>query len=332
MAALGGSRLQRRDPRQPGDLNGVFAVPPLPRHADARRTLDLDAAERIAAHIQAGGITRFLYGGNAFLYHATLGEFEMLTGWLASFSAPRWPIPSIGPAFGRALDQARILRQHRFTAVMMLPCGDPRDARGLEAGYRDIADAAGMPLILYLKSQDGFGADRDAGLDAVGRLVDDGVAIAIKYAVVVDDPSRDPYLDGLLRRVDKACVITGMGERPAIAHLRDFKLTGMTTGSGCIAPHRCQEFFEAASAGEWTRAERLRALFMPLEDLRDAWGPARVLHGATDAAGIAPTGPIPPYVSPLDARQRDQLRPVACALRRSEPNGPRGDAERMEEA
>ena len=43
---------------------------------------------------------------------------------------------------------------------------------------------------------------------------------------------------------------------------------------------------------------------MPLEDLRDAWGPARVLHHATELAGIAPTGPIPPFVSPLDAGSR----------------------------
>jgi dihydrodipicolinate synthase/N-acetylneuraminate lyase len=312
METVGSSRLQAGDPLV---LNGVFSVPPLPRRTNAKRTLDLDAAEAIASHIEAGGITRFLYGGNAFLYHATLGEFEMLAGWLAAFPASRWPIPSLGPSFGHAIDQARILRRHRFPAVMMLPCADPRDARGLEAGYREIADTAGMPLILYLKSEDAMGADRQAGLDAIGRLVHDGVAIAIKYAVVLDDPSHDPYLDGLLRRVDRGRVVSGMGERPAIVHLRDFGLAGMTTGSGCIAPRRCQEFFEAARATDWARAESSRALFMPLEDLRDAWGPARVLHAATDAAGIAVTGPIPPYVSPLGAPQIAQLAPVACALR-----------------
>jgi len=296
------------------ELNGVFAVPPLPRRRDTRRTLDIDAAEAVARHIEDGGITRFLYGGNAFLYHATLGEFEMLAGWLASFDAPRWPIPSLGPSFGRAIDQARIIVRHRFPAVMMLPCGDPRDAKGLEAGYRDVADAGGTPLILYLKSDDAFGADREAGLDAVGRLVADGVAVAIKYAVVLDDPSQDPYLDGLLRRVDRSRVVTGMGERPAIVHLRDFGLNGMTTGSGCIAPRKCQAFFDAARAGDWTRAESLRALFMPLEDLRDAWGPARVLHHAAELAGIATTGPIPPYVSALDAAQIARLGPVARAL------------------
>jgi hypothetical protein len=54
---------------------------------------------------------------------------------------------------------------------------------------------------------------------------------------------------------------------------------------------------------------------MPLEDLRDAWGPARVLHHATELAGIAGTGPVPPYTSSLDDEQLKQLAPVARALR-----------------
>lgn len=297
------------------DLHGVYAVPPLPRTADARRSLNLEAAENVARHIEAGGITRLLYGGNAFLYHASLDDFQALIDWLSGFPKTRWAIPSIGPSFGRAIEQARMLKKHAFRAVMMLPCGDPRDARGMEAGLREISAEAGMPLILYLKSEDGFGSDRNAGLDAVGRLVDEGIALAIKYAVVRDNPLKDPYLDGLLWRVDRSRVISGMGERPAIEHLRDYQLGGLTTGSGCLAPRRCQELFDAARAGDWARASELRAQFMPLEDLRDAWGPARVLHHATELAGIAPTGPIPPYVSALDDGQVAQLSPVARALK-----------------
>jgi dihydrodipicolinate synthase/N-acetylneuraminate lyase len=179
---------------------------------------------------------------------------------------------------------------------------------------REIVHAAGMPLILYLKSEDAFGSEREEGLDAVGRLLDDGTAISIKYAVVRDNPSDDPYLQGLLKRVDRRRVISGMGERPAIEHLRDDKLGGLTTGSGCIAPRACQNLFDAAANGDWDRATRLRSVFMPLEDLRDAWGPARVLHHATELAGIAPTGPIPPYVSALDDDRLAQLAPVARAL------------------
>ena len=55
------------------------------------------------------------------------------------------------------MDQARLLKRRAFRAAMVLPCNDPRDALGMEAGLREIADTAGLPLILYLKSEDGFG-------------------------------------------------------------------------------------------------------------------------------------------------------------------------------
>jgi dihydrodipicolinate synthase/N-acetylneuraminate lyase len=298
----------------PESGHGVFAVPPLPR-TKGRRTFDFDAAARIVDHIHAGGITRFLYGGNAFLYHVTQDEYECLVGWLAQFPATSMAIPSVGPSFGRAMDQARVIRRYGFTAVMLLPCNDPRDALGLEAGVREIAHATGLPLILYLKSEDAFGTDTHAGLDAIGRLVSDGVAVAIKYAVVRTDPARDPYLDALLTRVERGRVISGIGERPAIAHVRDFGLGGMTTGSGCIAPRKCAALFAACASGQWTQADTLRRLFMPLEDLRDAWGPARVLHHATELSGVAPTGPIPPFLSLLTDAQLAQLGPVARQLR-----------------
>jgi 4-hydroxy-tetrahydrodipicolinate synthase len=299
-----------------GDFWGVYAVPPLPRKRDARRTLDFDQGERLANYIAAGGITRFLYGGNAFLYHISMSEYEALLDWLAGFPADRWPIPSIGPSFGRAIDQACLLRRHSFRSAMLLPCGDPRDPLGMEAGVREIADAAGMPIILYLKSEDGFGSDIERSLDAIGRLIDDGVALTIKYAVVRDDPGQDAMLDGLLRRVDRRRVISGMGERPAIEHLRDFALGGMTTGSGCLAPFLCSALLNSCAERNWSAALTLRAEFMPLEDLRDQWGPARVLHHAIELAGVASTGPIPPYVSALDASQLEQLAPVAERLRR----------------
>ena len=304
-----------RPPLALDDVWGVYSVPPLPRKNDSQRTLDFDAAEQLAAHIHRGGITKFLYGGNAFLYHVTLNEFEALLDWLNGFAADRMPIPSIGPSFGRAVDQAKLLRRYSFSCAMMLPCNDPRDARGLEAGLREIADAAGMPLIVYLKSDDAFGSDKECGLDAVARLVDDGVCAAIKYAVVLDHPEDDPYLTSLLRRVDRKRVVSGMGERPAIVHLRDFALGGLTTGSGCIAPFMCTSLFEACKSQQWSAATALRAEFMPLEDLRDAWGPARVLHHAIELAGVAPGGPIPPYVSALSAEQIAKLAPVARRLR-----------------
>lgn len=296
------------------DLCGVFPVPPLARRRDGTRSLDFDESARVVKHLYAGGLTRFVYGGNAFLYHVSLAEYEAMVAWLAGFDAELWAIPSAGPSFGRALDQTRILARHRFPAVMMLPCADPRDAAGLEQGLREIADRAATPLILYIKDEGNFGADREAGLDVVGRLVDAGICVGIKYAVVRKAPAPDPYLTALLERVPRGRVVSGIGERPAIVHMRDFGLPGFTTGSGCLAPRRTELLFEACQAHDYARAEALRAEFLPLEDLRDAGGPARVLHAATELAGIAATGPIPPFVSELPQAEREALAPVARAL------------------
>jgi dihydrodipicolinate synthase/N-acetylneuraminate lyase len=298
----------------PDDLRGVFAVPPLARRNDAKRTIDFDQNELIVKHITAGGISRLLYGGNAFLYHVTLSEFELLLEWLSSVSREQWLIPSIGPSFGRAIEQAELLGKYSYQIAMMLPCADPRDAEGLEVGYRQIADVARAKLIVYLKDESNFGLNREAGLDAVARLVDDGICIGIKYAIVRENPSHDSYLEGLLARVDRKHVISGIGERPAVIHVRDWKLSGFTTGSGCIAPRLSQQLFECLSRQDFEAADSLREQFIPLEDLRDMWGPARVLHHAIEVAGIAATGSITPYVSPLTAEQLHSLSPVTQKL------------------
>ena len=296
------------------DLQGVFPVPPLARKNDARRSIDFEQNNRIVRHIADGGLTRFLYGGNAFLYHITMAEYEALLDWLNSFADDLWAIPSLGPSYGRAMDQASILRRYKFPCAMALPCGDPRDAKGLETGLREIAESANTPLILYLKEENNFGADKEAGLDVVARLVDEGVCVAIKYAVVRQNPTEDAYLDSLLKRVDRARVISGIGERPAIVHMRDWRLPGFTTGSGCVAPRLSGQIFEACVKEDYETAEGLRAEFLPLEDLRDAWNPAKVLHFATQLAGVAETGPVAPFLSSLSEERLKELAPVARAL------------------
>lgn len=286
---------------------GVLAVPPLARRHDADRSLALEEEEKIIKHVTGGGIRRILFGGNAFLYHTTLSDYEELLDWASGLPDELEVIPSAGPTYGRAMEQAALLQQHDFPAVMMLPCSDPRDAGGIERGLREIAAEAETPVLLYLKKEEHLGADVRAGLEAAAELIADGVCVAIKYAIVRDDAGEDPYLEDLLSLVDPKRVISGIGERPAVVHMQEFGLAGFTTGSGCLQPHLSRQIFEAGREGDFARANALREPFLPMEDLRDAWGPSRVLHEAVEAAGIAETGPVLPFLSGLSDEQIDSL-------------------------
>jgi 4-hydroxy-tetrahydrodipicolinate synthase len=303
-------------------LNGVYAVPPLARRADPARTIDFEENARIVNHIAEGGITRLIYGGNAFFYHVTLREYEQILEWLGHMQREGlWFIVSAGPSFGRLMDQAPLLRQFGISCAMVLPCGDPRDASGIGRGLREFADASGARILAYLKEETNLGADTERGLDVLGNLVDEGACIGVKYAVVREEPEADPYLEALLRRVDRSKVISGIGERPAVVHLRQWKLPGFTTGSGCLAPQQSVAILRACELGDFATADRLRGHFLDFEDLRDMWGPARVLHHAIELAGIAKTGPVPPFVSPLSDEQQEAVQPVAQFLAAREHAG-----------
>lgn len=300
--------------RFPEQLSEIYPVPPLARKRDAKRTLDIAENDKLFRYLHKGGVTRFVYGGNAFLYQITMAEYADLTHWLGGLTSQAVIIPAVGPSFGRAIDQAPLVRKYKFPSVLVLPTGDPRDAAGLETGMCEIAEACGVPLSLYVKNENDFGQDHEAGMDVLGRLVDSKVCTSIKYAIVRKNPAVDPYLTGLLKRVSPSRIISGIGERPAVVHLRDFKLAGFTTGSGVVNPVLCRALLDACTAKDYEKAEKIRAAFIPLEDLRDEWGPPKVLHAAIALAGIAETGPVPPFVSELSSAQKDKLRPVAQAL------------------
>ena len=89
----------------------VMAVPPLCRDAAGR--IDPAANERLVRHIEAGGVSLLLYGGNANLYHLPLEEYEPLLDMLAGM--PRSGIEGFVQPFGRGDTRPRLefLEPHR---------------------------------------------------------------------------------------------------------------------------------------------------------------------------------------------------------------------------
>lgn len=285
----------------------VLAVPPLARSTAGG--IDRAANEKIIRHIEAGGVSILLYGGNANLYHLQLDEYEPLLAMLAELAGPATlVVPSAGPTYGLLLEHAKVIRRHRFQTVMVLPQQGVTTSAGVATAVRRFVEAAGVPALLYVK-HDGYIEPGD-----VAKLHRDGLLSAVKYATVRDDPAHDPYLRELVAVVDPAVIVSGIGEQPAIVHLRDFGLGGFTTGCGCLAPAVSQALLAAIRRGDWAEAERLRAIFEPLEQLRNAINPIRVLHEAVAGAGIAATGPILPMLDPVEERHRAAIAAAARAL------------------
>jgi len=286
----------------------VIAVPPLARHRDL--TISNADNRALIQYLEEGGVRTLLYGGNANLYNVGANELPELLDMLEQEAGDdTWVIPSVGPDYGKLMDQLAVLKGRDFPTVMILPLGFPATGDGLTTGIRRFAEAFGKPVIVYIKS-DGYLEPLQ-----VAALADDGLVAAIKYATVRKDPAEDPYLRKLIDVVDRKCIVSGIGERPAIVHLRDFGLNGFTSGSVCVAPNSSMKILALCKAHRWKEAEEERKAFLPLEDCRDSYSPIRVLHDAVTLAGIADMGPMLPMLSNLPESQRGPVRAAAVALR-----------------
>ncbi len=288
----------------------VVAVPPLARHDDL--SINREANVALVRHIESGGVSTLLYGGNANLYNIAVSEYAKLLDFLSeAVSDDTLVIPSVGPDYGKMMDQADVLRGRDFPTAMVLPAAFGATPSGTAVGIRRFVESFGRPAVIYIK------ADGYLEVDDVKRLVADGLVSVIKYAIVKDGndaPHDDPYLTALIDAVDPSMVMSGIGEQPAVVHLRDYGLGGFTSGCVCVAPGLSMAMFDAIKSGDFDEAERIRLIFKPLEDLRNAISPIRVLHDAVALAGVADTGPILPLLSNLDSADHPAVRDAATLL------------------
>lgn len=268
----------------------VIAVPPLARNGDLK--IDVDQNRRLVDHLKRGGVRTLLYGGNANFYNIGMYEYAEVIETLGELKGDDIRvIPSAGPEYGRLLDQAPILRDSNFETVMVLPALVMSTPEGARRAILDFVDRIGKPIVLYLKSETYL------GIADVAKLVRSSAVSWIKYAVVRSESSEDNFLRMILDNIDRDLVVSGMGELPAVTHLRDFGLTGFTSGSVCVAPALSMRLLSAAKESDWDCANHIRSEFQSLEALRNKYGPATVLHDAVTLSEIANCGPMLPLLS-----------------------------------
>ena len=289
----------------------VIAVPPLARDLDY--VIQRSENAKIIQHLEKGGVTTFLYGGNANFYHISLSEYaqalDIISNEVAEHSIA---IPSVGPTFGVMMDQVSILSGFQFPTVMVLPMQGLTTDLGVAQGFRKLVEKLGKPAVLYLKFE-GY-----LEPETVASLVDDGLVSWIKYAIVREDPSVDPYLSRLIELVDPQLIVSGIGEQPAVTHLTSYHLNSFTSGCVCIRPELSQAMLHAIKSGNLELAETIRMQFKPLEDLRNAINPIRVLHEAVSHSEIGKTGPHLPLLSSLKPEESEQVAQAVLTLQANE--------------
>ena len=285
----------------------VISVPPLARNADG--LFNRKENQKLIRYLERGGVSTLLYGGNAILAHISISEYAEMLALLSELAAEQTlVIPSVGPGFGMMMDQAKILRESTFPTAMMLPSRDVVTSDGVASALRRFVEVMHRPAVLYIKN-DGF-----IKIDSVQRLAKDGLLSWIKYATLRDNPVNDPYLRQLVDTVGASLIVSGIGEQPAISHLREFGLVSYTSGCVCVAPRLSMQMLRAIKVGDFATAERIQAIFGPLEDLRNAINPIRVLHTAVGLAGIAEMGPIIPLLSEVSAADYPAIEDAAKRL------------------
>lgn len=249
---------------------------------DATGALDLGALARLIEFQLAGGTEALVVAGSTGEAHMLEGdEFARLVAAAVKQAAGRVPVV-VGT--GAAATRETIARTHEArdlgadAALVVAPYYVRPDQEGLRAHFTTVADAGGLPIVLYnVPSRTAC----DMLPETVAALRDHPAIIAIKEAVA--DPARIHALAALVR--DDFAYLSGDDYSAGEAMLAG--AAGTVSVVANLVPQAFRQFCDAARAGDGAAVRQHRARLMPLlEALRCGPNPIPVKAGLA-ALGLA---------------------------------------------
>jgi dihydrodipicolinate synthase/N-acetylneuraminate lyase len=283
-------------------------IPALTTPFDASGAIDLDALERNAGALLAAGVHGFVATG-------TMGEAgslstsERRTVVERTVGASGGRIPVIaGVSSGTpaaSVAYAADAAEAGADAIMLLPpLGYRGDEREIIAFYRTVAEASGLPLMVY-NNPEASGTDMSPALIA-------RIAGEVEQVAAVKECSGDA------RRI--AALLDAAPDIEVLVGGDDWALegfcagaTGWVTGVGVCAPAECVELYEACRAQDLERARSLYSRMLPLARLDMTPKLVQFFKGAQDARGFAGGSVRPPRLA-LDAADQAVLDAALAAL------------------
>jgi 4-hydroxy-tetrahydrodipicolinate synthase len=189
-------------------------------------------------------------------------------------------------------------------ALMMLPpLGYQGDAREVEAFYRSVAEAAGLPIMAYNNPK---ASGTDMGPELIARLADIDGVVAIKEC------------SGDARRI--AAILGATEGFEVLVGGDDWALegfcagaTGWISGVANVAPRECAELFRLCSEGRLDEAREIHLRLLPLGRLDMRPKLVQYFKAAMDLAGRE-GGPCRPPRLELTADERHEVEEAVRAL------------------
>jgi 4-hydroxy-tetrahydrodipicolinate synthase len=278
------------------DLHGVFPYLVSPVDSDGRVLTDV--LGRLASDLIDAGVHGLTPLGST-------GEFAYLDRArkeavvAATIEATRGRVPVVAgvasTSIADAVDQARTFERLGADGILaILEAYFPlRDAQ-VESYFRAIADAVGVPVVLYTNPQ--F-QHSDLSLDVIVRL-----AAHPRIRYIKDASTNTGRLLSIMNRCgDSLRVFSASAHIPAAVML--IGGVGWMAGPACLVPRQSVHLYELCVAGRWDEA---MALQRELWRINEAF--ARFNLAACIKAGLAHLGypvgdPVPPQAA-LTAEER----------------------------
>ncbi len=191
-------------------------------------------------------------------------------------------------------------------ALMCLPSlGYRGDEREVEAFYREVASATGLPLMLYNNPE-------ASGVDLPPEVIV-GLAERIEAIVAVKECSGDARrIPAILNAAGGALeVLVGGDDWPLEGFCAG--ATGWVSGVAVVAPAECRALYDHCRAGELEPARELYARLLPLARFDMTPKLVQYFKAAQDAVGRA-GGPTRPPRLPLTEDEQAALDAALRAL------------------
>ncbi|GAA4334934.1 4-hydroxy-tetrahydrodipicolinate synthase [Streptomyces venetus] len=264
--------------------------------------LDLDGAQHLAAHLVAQGCDGFVLSGTTGESPTTTdAEKSALIAAVREAVADRASIVAgVGTADTRhTVDLAREAEKAGADGLLVVaPYYSRPPQEAIEAHFREIADATGLPLMLYdIPVRTGVRIEAETIL----RLSEHPAVVAVKdcshdflAAQKVLDRTELAYYAGCDEHNLALYAVGGAGYVSTVAN---------------VIPKHLREVLDAFDAGDAPRATRLQQRATPLiEAIMSAGLPGTVTTKALLNTLALPAGPVRAPLRPADPGTTDELR------------------------